>query len=104
MFASTVPVSKRQVLGMIVHDLNSTGAAMRQPHTPKWALANVLVGYAYLCIGSLDVGASVYLLSIALPSITGGTAAHYRSWRSLHFSLGVWGITKMVLIYMFFRR
>jgi len=42
------------------------------------------------------------LLGVALSPITGGTAAHYWSWRSLHSSLGVWGSIEMVLIYLFF--
>ncbi|KAG2154020.1 major facilitator superfamily domain-containing protein [Suillus clintonianus] len=77
---------------------------------------------AFGCAGGVSVGAAVIgdiyrveqrgtamgiffgacLLGVALSPITGGTAAHYWSWRSLHFSLGVWGIIEMILIYFFF--
>ncbi|KAG1750879.1 major facilitator superfamily domain-containing protein [Suillus lakei] len=77
---------------------------------------------AFGCAGGVSVGAAVIgdiyrveqrgtamgiffgacLLGVALSPITGGAAAHYWSWRSLHYSLGVWGIIEMVLIYLFF--
>lgn len=41
------------------------------------------------------------LLGVALSPITGGTAAHYWSWRSLQWSLGLWGFIEMVFIYLF---
>lgn len=77
---------------------------------------------AFGCAGGVSVGVAVIgdiygaeqrgaalgvffgasLLGVALSPIIGGTAAHYWSWRSLHFSLGVWGIIEMVLIYLSF--
>ncbi|KAG2153196.1 major facilitator superfamily domain-containing protein [Suillus clintonianus] len=77
---------------------------------------------AFGCAGGVSVGAAVIgdiyrteqrgtalgiffgasLLGVALSPILGGTAAHYWSWRSLHFSLAVWGIIEMALIYLSF--
>jgi uncharacterized membrane protein len=42
-----------------------------------------------------------FLLGVALAPITGGIAAHYWSWRSLQWSLGLWGFIEMVFIYLF---
>ncbi|KAG1782020.1 major facilitator superfamily domain-containing protein [Suillus placidus] len=77
---------------------------------------------AFGCAGGVSVGVAVIgdiyraeergtalgvffgasLLGVALSPIIGGTAAHYWSWRSLHFSLGVWGFIEMILIYLSF--
>ncbi|OAX36433.1 MFS general substrate transporter [Rhizopogon vinicolor AM-OR11-026] len=77
---------------------------------------------AFGCAGGVSVGAGVIgdiyrveqrgtamgiffgatLLGVALAPITGGTAAHYWSWRGMHFLLGIWGLIEMVIIYMFF--
>ncbi|KAG0708615.1 major facilitator superfamily domain-containing protein [Suillus ampliporus] len=77
---------------------------------------------AFGCAGGVSVGAAVIgdiyrveqrgtalgiffgasLLGVALSPIMGGAAAHYWSWRSLHCSLGVWGIIEMVMIYVSF--
>ncbi|KAG1737898.1 major facilitator superfamily domain-containing protein [Suillus paluster] len=77
---------------------------------------------AFGCAGGISVGAAVIgdiyrveqrgtalgiffgasLLGVALSPIIGGTAAHYWSWRNLHYSLGLWGIIEMVLIYVSF--
>ncbi|KAG1846603.1 major facilitator superfamily domain-containing protein [Suillus subalutaceus] len=77
---------------------------------------------AFGCAGGVSVGAAVIgdiyrpeqrgtalgiffgasLLGVALSPIIGGTAAHYWSWRNLHFSLGIWGVIEMVLIYLSF--
>lgn len=77
---------------------------------------------AFGCAGGVSVGAAVIgdiyrieqrgtamgiffggnLLGVALSPIAGGTAAHYWSWRNMHFSLAVWGITEMTLIYLYF--
>ncbi|KAG1738346.1 major facilitator superfamily domain-containing protein, partial [Suillus paluster] len=76
---------------------------------------------AFGCAGGLSVGAAaisdiyrveqrgtamgiffgVRLLGVALSPITGSTAAHHWSWRSLHCSLVLWGFIEMVLLYPF---
>ncbi|KAG1887369.1 major facilitator superfamily domain-containing protein [Suillus subluteus] len=70
---------------------------------------------AFGCAGGVSVGAAaigdIYkveqrgtamgiffgacLLGVALSPITGGTAAHYWSWRSLQWSLGLWGFIEI---------
>jgi len=42
------------------------------------------------------------LLGVALAPITGGSAAHYWTWRGMHSLLGVWGFIEMALFYLFF--
>jgi MFS family permease len=76
---------------------------------------------AFGCAGGVSVGAATigdiyrieqrgtamgiffgaFLLGVALAPITGGIAAHYWSWRSLQWSLGLWGFIEMVFIYLF---
>ncbi|KAG2756972.1 MFS general substrate transporter [Suillus brevipes Sb2] len=41
------------------------------------------------------------LLGVALSPIIGGAAAYYWSWRSLQWSIGLWGFLEMVFIYLF---
>ncbi|KAG2348032.1 MFS general substrate transporter [Suillus weaverae] len=75
---------------------------------------------AFGCAGGVSVGAAtigdIYrveqrgtamgiffgacLLGVALSPIAGGTAAYYWSWRSLQWSLGLWGFIEMGFIYL----
>jgi hypothetical protein len=45
--------------------------------------------------------AKASLLGVALSPIIGGAAAYYWSWRSLQWSIGLWGFLEMVFIYLF---
>ncbi|OJA13086.1 hypothetical protein AZE42_09239 [Rhizopogon vesiculosus] len=40
------------------------------------------------------------LLGFAVAPFIGGAAAQYWSWRNLHYSLGVWGLLEILLIYL----
>ncbi|KAJ8585735.1 MFS general substrate transporter [Rhizopogon salebrosus TDB-379] len=40
------------------------------------------------------------LFGFAIAPLLGGAAAQYWSWRNLHYSLGVWGLLEMFLIYL----
>ncbi|KAG2148777.1 major facilitator superfamily domain-containing protein [Suillus clintonianus] len=42
------------------------------------------------------------LFGYAVAPFLGGAAAHYWSWRNLHYSIGAWGLLEMLLIYASF--
>ncbi|KAG2049505.1 MFS general substrate transporter [Suillus hirtellus] len=42
------------------------------------------------------------LLGFAVAPFLGGAAAQYWSWRNLHYSLAVWGLLELLLIYLWF--
>ncbi|KAG1862652.1 major facilitator superfamily domain-containing protein [Suillus subluteus] len=50
----------------------------------------------------LGVFFGVSLLGNAVAPFLGGAATQYWSWRNLHYSIGVWGLVKMLLIYLSF--
>ncbi|KAG1819857.1 major facilitator superfamily domain-containing protein [Suillus subaureus] len=42
------------------------------------------------------------LFGFAVAPLLGGAAAQYWSWRNLHYSLAVWGLLELSLVYLFF--
>ncbi|KAG1750072.1 major facilitator superfamily domain-containing protein [Suillus lakei] len=103
--------------GMPILCIGSFGVAAST--SLRWLLLWRFV-QAFGCAGGVSVGAAaigdIYrveqrgtamgiffgacLLGVALSPITGGIAAHYWSWRSLQWSLGLWGFIEMVFIYL----